>query len=146
MRMTTTASEKTIILLFFFFCSVTFAQNRTEIDTARAFNLSIPSEDWEYQFNNPSFLTEMDKLSLNKIFINDSSSVWMRTRMMIGAIGSQENLFDNSSSNLLGPLYNNYLETQKLATLKAILGSVQVGAVAYLAYKHIKKYGFLKKK
>ena len=47
---------------------------------------------------------------------------------------------------MLGPLYNNYLESQKLATLKAILGSVQVGAVAYLAYKHIKKYGFLKKK
>ena len=141
-----TVSKKIIPLFFFFTCSVLFAQNKTELDTLNAFNLSIPNEVLEYQFQEPSFLNEISRLSLSKKFINDSSTVWMRTRMMIGGINNQEDLFNNSPSDMLGPLYNNYLESQKLATLKAILGSVQMGAVAYLAYKHIKKYGFLKKK
>ena len=33
------------------------------------------------------------------------------------------------------------LKEEELKTLRAILGSVQLGGVAYLAYKHIKKYG-----
>jgi len=139
-------SRKTILLLYFISCFALFAQNKIELDTLRAFNLSIPEEILEYQFSDPAIINELNLISLNKMFVNDSSSVWMRTRMMIGAISSQSNIYDNSSSKMLGPLYNNYLETQKLATLRAILGSVQVGAVAYLAYKHIKKYGFLKKK
>ncbi len=137
--------RRTLFPLFFFLCSILFAQNKTEVDTTRAFNLSIPPEILEYQLGDPSFLAELNRASLNKM-LNDSSSVWMRTRMMIGDMSKGADLFDNSSSKMLDPLYNNYLETQKFATLKAILGSVQMGAVAYLAYKHIQKYGFLKKK
>ncbi|MCK9210094.1 MAG: hypothetical protein M0P61_04575 [Ignavibacteriaceae bacterium] len=33
------------------------------------------------------------------------------------------------------------LKDDELKTLRSILGSVQLGGVAYLAYKHIKKYG-----
>lgn len=33
------------------------------------------------------------------------------------------------------------LKEDELKTLRSILGSVQFGGVAYLAYKHIKKYG-----
>ena len=33
------------------------------------------------------------------------------------------------------------LKDDELKTLKSILGSVQLGGAAYLAYKHIKKYG-----
>lgn len=33
------------------------------------------------------------------------------------------------------------LREDELKTLRSILGSVQLGGVAYLAYKHIKKYG-----
>lgn len=146
MKMMISVSKKIIPLFFFLTCSLLFAQNKTELDTLRAFNLSIPNDVLEYQFQEPSFLNEISRLSLSKKFINDSATVWMRTRMMISGINNQEDLFNNTSSNMLGPLYNNYLESQKLATLKAILGTVQVGAVSYLAYKHLKKYGFLKKK
>lgn len=138
-------SRKLLSLLFLIVCSAVAAQNRTELDTLRAFNLTIPPEILEYQLNDPDFLMEFSKFSLNNMPVNDSASVWMRTRMMIGTISKASNLYDNSSSKMLAPLYNDYLETQKLATLKAILGSVQVGAAAYLAYKHLKKYGFLKK-
>ena len=77
--------------------------------------------------------------------LNDSSSAWMRARMMIDQFSKNDEMLSNSASKMINPMYNDYLESQKLATLKAILGSVQVGAVAYLAYKHLKKYGFLKK-
>lgn len=146
MKTTIINSEKIIFFLCFFSGLVVFAQNKVELDTLRAFQFAIPPEIMEYQFNDPEIINELNSLSFNKMLIKDSSSVWMQTRMMIGLLSSQSNLWDNSSSKLLSPLYNSYLETQKLATLKAILGSVQVGAVAYLAYKHIKKYGFLKKK
>lgn len=33
------------------------------------------------------------------------------------------------------------LREDELKTLRSILGSVQLGGVAYLAYRHIKKYG-----
>lgn len=33
------------------------------------------------------------------------------------------------------------LKEDEFKTLRSILGSVQLGGVAYLAYKHIKKYG-----
>jgi len=33
------------------------------------------------------------------------------------------------------------LKEDELKTLRSILGSVQLGGVAYLAYKHVKKYG-----
>ena len=42
------------------------------------------------------------------------------------------------------PLYQKYLEDSKFNPFKYALGMMQVGAVGYLAYKHIKKYGFLK--
>ena len=36
---------------------------------------------------------------------------------------------------------NELLEQEKTKTLRTILGSISMGGAAYLAYKHIKKYG-----
>ena len=36
---------------------------------------------------------------------------------------------------------NEVLKQQEYKTLRTILGSIQAGGVAYLAYRHIKKYG-----
>ena len=88
----------------------------------------------------------MYKLFLLNSFTEDTSSVWLKTRMMINAYYGEPNVSADSPSKMLNPLYNNFLESQKLAALKSILGAVQVGAAGYLAYKHLKKYGFLKKK
>lgn len=57
-----------------------------------------------------------------------------------------------SSSNVLNSIIEQNLDVSEiwkigklredeLKTLRSILGSVQLGGVAYLAYKHIKKYG-----
>jgi len=45
---------------------------------------------------------------------------------------------------LLSPLYAQYIEDSKFNPVRYVLGMAQLSAVGYLAYKHIKKYGFLK--
>ena len=42
------------------------------------------------------------------------------------------------------PLYNRYLENSKLDPVRYVLGLAQAAAVGYMAYRHIKKYGFWK--
>ena len=46
--------------------------------------------------------------------------------------------------DLMAPLRLQMAREEKLKTLNAVLGTVQLGGVMYLAYKHVKKYGFLK--
>jgi hypothetical protein len=72
---------------------------------------------------------------------DDPKTIWLRTSLLL----SQNNKFQNEiPNNLLAPLYNQYLETTKFDPVRYILGMAQVGAIGYLAYKHIKKYGFYK--
>jgi len=42
------------------------------------------------------------------------------------------------------PLYQKYREDSKFNPFRYALGMVQTGAVGYLAYKHLKKYGFFR--
>jgi len=123
----------------------TFAQTATELDTLNAFRLSIPEEILEYQFSSDNYLNDINRTFPNKSPLNDSSLVWLQARMMIGSFSNQQNDFGISASKMIDPMFNCYLESQKFATLRTILATVQAGGVAYLAYKHIKKYGFLKK-
>jgi len=136
-----------IIIIFIFLCGVIAAQSRSEVDTNRAFNFSLLPEVLNNYEVSTNYLLDMYKLSFFKDFIDDTTNVWIRTRMMTGLfLNEEQKVFNNGPSELLNPLYNSYLDSQKYSTLYSIIGSVQIGAVTYLAYKHIKKYGFLKKK
>jgi hypothetical protein len=42
------------------------------------------------------------------------------------------------------PLYNRHLESSNLDPVRYVLGLAQAAAVGYMAYRHIKKYGFWK--
>ncbi|MCK5572601.1 MAG: hypothetical protein KAJ12_07560 [Bacteroidetes bacterium] len=46
--------------------------------------------------------------------------------------------------DLLAPLRLQRKRERGLHTLYRVLGTVQAGAVAYIAYRHVKKYGFWK--
>jgi hypothetical protein len=136
--------KKILFFIFFVLSSFLSAQNKTEIDTLRAFELSVPPEIFEYQLENQNYLSDINSSFFKKSFLNDSSSVWLCAKTMIGSFDNQDEIFSDAASKMTAPMFNDYLNSQKLATLKAILGSVQVGAAAYFAYRHIKKYGFLK--
>lgn len=122
------------------------AQDKIAADTAKFLDSHIPLELLEYSTDDFHFSREMDRLMLYSDFLKDSSLVWLRTRMMLAEFNNESNMFANTAAKTLNPLHDKYLESQKLSTFKYILGSVQVGAVGYLAYKHLKKYSFLKKK
>lgn len=44
--------------------------------------------------------------------------------------------------DLLAPLKLQLTREEELSTLYTILEAVQIGGVAYIAYRHIKRYGF----
>lgn len=103
---------------------------------------------------NPNSVTQMqikfDEFELHRQFNNmkmnvpidgDPQTVWLRTSL---AISDTENNGQNFSPHFLSQLEKQYLENTKFNPIKYALGMVQAGAVGYLAYKHIKKYGFLK--
>lgn len=92
------------------------------------------------------FFNELNNLNINSKFSNDTSSIWLSTRMQLSRMINQENFGGSLQSNILNPLNQQYNATQRMKLFKSILGAVQVGAVGYLAYQHLKKYGLLKRK
>jgi hypothetical protein len=74
-------------------------------------------------------------------FDTTAGSIRLRTRM---ALMYSENAYGNEPSipdNILQPYYNYYMESKNISLFRRVLGIAQLGAVGYLAYKHIKKYG-----
>ncbi|MGB5896116.1 MAG: hypothetical protein WBG58_18220 [Ignavibacteriaceae bacterium] len=47
-------------------------------------------------------------------------------------------------NHYLLPFYNRYLENSKIDPVRYVLEMAQAAAVGYMAYRHIKKYGFWK--
>lgn len=66
--------------------------------------------------------------------------------MMLSAFQSDDRADQMWKTNILNPLEERFRQSQSMKIWDTILGSVQAGAAGYLAYKHLKKYGFLKKK
>ena len=136
-----------ILLVFIFVLSVnTLAQDissqkdSTLKSTITLYNLSgdnifIP-EDHSFRIS-PQSSFQIFNLS----GVNDSATVWLRTRMamMNNGFGIEENPV--SISDMLHPYLNFYIESKNISLLRRVLGMAQLGAVDYLAYKHIKKYG-----
>jgi hypothetical protein len=88
----------------------------------------------------PSFVLLENILTPDK-FDTTAGSIRLRTRM---ALMYSENAYGNEPSipdNILQPYYNYYMESKNISLFRRVLGIAQLGAVGYLAYKHIKKYG-----
>jgi hypothetical protein len=73
----------------------------------------------------------------------DSSTLWLRTEF---ALSSHQNFGEDGKTNnhLLLPFYKQYIENSKFDPVKYALAIAQTAAVGYMAYRHIKKYGFFK--
>lgn len=140
MVMMKTIKFKTILLVL---CSFSFIYPQFQ-NSLKTFDRNILYELRKIQslnnlsFGNPEGL-------FNNILLKDPELLWVKTKYYIDNIKFQQEPF-LSSQELTTTLYNNYLFSQKYATYKSLLGYVQVGATAYLAYQNLKKYKFLKKK
>ena len=136
-----------ILSLLFLLAFVPFAQqtDNTKIISANdSLNIKINSNhliDIQIKFDEFELHREFNNIKMNVPIDGDPQTLWLRTSL---AILNTENSGNNYSPHFLSPLQKQYYEDAKFNPIRYALGMVQVGAVGYLAYKHIKKYGFLK--
>lgn len=133
-------------IIFISLVVMSFSTLYAQFESLRGLKMNIPHEVIELQLNDLELSNATDKLFLFSNLMSDTSSLWIRTNLQVSALSGYFSDKQNNSANVLSPLYQNYVSSQNMRTLKSILGSVSFGATAYLAYKHLKKYGFLKKK
>jgi hypothetical protein len=130
------------LCLILFCSSVLLAQNDSSRTAYYEFSPKLRLSSWQNNFEfsfRPNLMTQLE----------DSSSIMMRTRMQLAGmyrLDGEDPIKANMLTNILNPLKQQYLSTQSMKELKYVLGMVSAGGAAYLAYEHIKKYGFLKKK
>lgn len=100
------------------------------------------SPDLNFLINKAELLRYLTMQSGNTTVTPDNSKLWLESKV---TLDKNFFAFDNDElpyENLLSPLMQQYQSQQKMAPLYYILGTAQTAAVGYLAYKHIKKYGF----
>jgi hypothetical protein len=136
-----------ILSLHFLLTLISYAQqteNINAISTSDSLKIKInpnPLIQMQIKFDEFELQREFKDMKMIVPIDGDPNTVWLRTSL---AVSNTENLGKDFSPHFLSPLEKQYLENSKFNPLKYALGMVQVGAVGYLAYKHIKKYGFLK--
>lgn len=98
----------------------------------------------EYQYNlDEFFIQPLFKQVPEEILFDDNpSTVWLRTELIISNSSQQSN--GDVNTFFTAPLYQRYLQDSEFDMVRYVLGAVQAGAVGYMAYRHIKKYGFWK--
>lgn len=95
----------------------------------------------QIKFEDFELYRELYNMKLSVSPDGDSQTIWLRTSILIS---QRADLTNETPNNLLSPLYTQYIESTKFNPIRYVLGVAQAGAVGYLAYKHIKKYGFFK--
>ena len=137
--------NKIIILFILFIVSIYSQENSNKLqknDSTKTFNTN-PLLNLSYKFDEFDFYRSLTKPILN---LNVDSSTALLS------LKTAAEMLTNSSSNNENPtpgylhsiLYQEYLEKSKFDPIRTALGLIQAGAVGYLAYQHIKKWGFLK--
>jgi len=98
----------------------------------------------EYQYDLSQFFIEplFNEIPDEVLFEDNPSNVWLRTELLISNNSQSE--FGEINTFFTAPLYQQYLRDSEFDMVKYVLGMAQAGAVGYMAYRHIKKYGFWK--
>ncbi|HCY76657.1 MAG TPA: hypothetical protein DHV28_12125 [Ignavibacteriales bacterium] len=136
-----------ILLLIFILAFISYSQQTentnfiTTKDSLKSEFNKNPLIQLQIKFDEFELRREFKDMKMSIPLDGDPQTVWLRTSL---AIANTENTNQSFSRHFLSPLEKQYLENSKFDPVKYALGMVQAGAVGYLAYKHIKKYGFLK--
>jgi hypothetical protein len=128
--------------------SAVFAQNGNEKiffppDTVYRYQGIIPPIEFQYDLNQFYQQPIDNQISTDFLFTEDHSTIWLRTEMLISnrSYLSCEKEFD---AHFTSSLHEKFLEDAEFDMIRYVLGMAQLSAVTYMAYRHIKKYGFLK--
>jgi len=74
----------------------------------------------------------------------DISNLRLRTELALSYPTAFDARSTDELNHLMLPFYKQYLENSKIDPIRYVLGMAQAAAVGYMAYRHIKKYGFWK--
>lgn len=112
-------------------------------DTSYRYQGIIPPV--EYQYNLEEFFIEpiFNQIPDEVLFEDNPSNIWLRTGLLL----SNKNLLTENGeikTHFTLSLYQQYLKDSEFDMVSYVLGIAQTSAVAYMAYRHIKKYGFWK--
>ena len=77
------------------------------------------------------------------LFDDNPSTIWLRTQLLISNNAAQSGSSE-INTHFTSPLYQQYLRDSEFDMVRYVLGVAQASAVGYMAYRHIKKYGFWK--
>jgi hypothetical protein len=81
--------------------------------------------------------------SNNNLPINkDPNTKWLWTKAILSNFNQSSDQQTANLNNMLSLQYGQFINDSKFNPFRYALGMAQLGAVGYLAYKHIKKYGF----
>ncbi len=99
----------------------------------------------EFQYNLEEFFIEplFNQVPKDVLFEDNPTNIWLRTELSL----SYNNLNFGSNdinTHFTSSLYEQYLKDSEFDMVSYVLGIAQTSAVAYMAYRHIKKYGFWK--
>lgn len=137
-----------VSLCFFLFAASLLAQETEKYsiessDSSHRYQGIIPPV--EYQYNLEEFFIEplFNQIPDEILFEDNPSNIWLRTELLI----SYNNLQTENgeiNTHFTSTLYQQYLRDSEFNMVSYVLGIAQTSAVAYMAYRHIKKYGFWK--
>lgn len=130
-----------IIVLLFVLSAVNYSQQEIEVpkDTILRYQGFTPSLIYKFDelisYDDPSFFI------YNLPSYNNSSTIWLRTGL---ALSSSLLYKDETETHqhFTSILHKQYLEDSKFDPVRYVLGMAQLGAVGYLVYRRIKKFGF----
>ena len=137
-----------VILILLIWALSVPAQVRNEksdnyVDSTYRFQGIVPLVEFKYDLNELYGNPIVNQLEEDVLFNDNPSTIWLRTELLVS---NQNDSFGINDINihLTSPLYQQYLKDSEFDMVRYILGAAQVSAVAYMAYRHIKKYGFWK--
>ena len=112
-------------------------------DSTYRFQGIVPPVEFQYNLNEIYSKPIFNQLEEDVIFDDNPSTLWLRTELLVS---NQTEIYDHSeiSTHFTSPLYLKYLKDSEFDMVRYILVAAQASAVAYMAYRHIKKYGFWK--
>ena len=147
MRMSKIFIIEVILILLIWAISVP-AQVRNEksdnyVDSTYRFQGIVPPVEFKYDLNELYGNPIVNQLEEDVLFNDNPSTIWLRTELLVS---NQNDSFGRNDINIhfTSPFYQQYLKDSEFDMVRYILGAAQVSAVAYMAYRHIKRYGFWK--
>ncbi|MBK9098835.1 MAG: hypothetical protein IPM14_12085 [bacterium] len=141
------ATRLKILSALCLYACISFAQveetNQSQLpDSTIRFQGIVPPIEFQYNIDEIFSKPIAPYIPEDILFDDNPSTVWLRTELLISNSSQPGN--GEVNTFFTAPLYQQYLRDSEFDMVRYVLGAVQAGAVGYMAYRHIKKYGFWK--